>query len=259
MFRLKMMIVKAKAAAVGLPVYKLTIFGYFLTYFLDNLGQEITWCWCSLKLEGLLVAGSCNGVVEIDNGSSANFSDWVSDILKSTFPISLDNRETSANVEKVGSSTLLDENGESGWCNGSALSLVVIFWSLMMFYPRYFLSGWWLLTLELSFNTNLGIIVITFEEKSEDWSNIYWPAMFKMIWTTLGVFAHLKCFPFSRWTYRNCFQALSRFLLHSHSLDRKNPFAKIDPIFKYVVLWHNDLNIDDHYDIPKLRMSFFPM
>ena len=151
MFRLKMMIVKAKAAAVGLPVYKLTIFGYFLTYFLDNLGQEITWCWCSLKLEGLLVAGSCNGVVEIDNGSSANFSDWVSDILKSTFPISLDNRETSANVEKVGSSTLLDENGESGWCNGSALLLVVIFWSLMMFYPRYFLSGWWLLTLELSF------------------------------------------------------------------------------------------------------------
>ena len=151
MFRLKMMIVKAKAAAVGLPVYKLTIFGYFLTYFLDNLGQEITWCWCLLKLEGLLVAGSCNGVVEIDNGSSANFSDWVSDILKSTFPISLDNRETSANVEKVGSSTLLDENGESGWYNGSALSLVVIFWSLMMFYPRYFLSGWWLLTLELSF------------------------------------------------------------------------------------------------------------
>ena len=151
MFRLKMMIVKAKAAAVGLPVYKLTIFGYFLTYFLDNLGQEITWCWCSLKLEGLLVAGSCNGVVEIDNGSSANFSDWVSDILKSTFPISLDNRETSANVEKVGSSTLLDENGESVWCNGSALSLVVILWSLMMFYPRYFLSGWWLLTLELSF------------------------------------------------------------------------------------------------------------
>ena len=151
MFRLKMMIVKAKAAAIGLPVYKLTIFGYFLTYFLDNLGQEITWCWCSLKLEGLLVAGSCNGVVEIDNGSSANFSDWVSDILKSTFPISLDNRETSANVEKVGSSTLLDENGESGWCNGSALSLVVILWSLMMFYPRYFLSGWWLLTLELSF------------------------------------------------------------------------------------------------------------
>ena len=42
MFRLKMMIVKAKAAAIGLPVYKLTIFGYFLTYFLDNLGQEIT-------------------------------------------------------------------------------------------------------------------------------------------------------------------------------------------------------------------------
>ena len=67
-----------------------------------------------MKLEGLLVVGSCNGVVEIDNGSSANFSDWVSDILKSTFPISLDNRETSANVEKVGSSTLLDENGESG-------------------------------------------------------------------------------------------------------------------------------------------------
>ena len=64
---------------------------------------------CSLELEGLLVVvvvGSCTGVVEIDNGSSAILLSWVSDISKSTFPISLDNRETSANVEQVGSSNL---------------------------------------------------------------------------------------------------------------------------------------------------------
>ena len=35
-------------------------------------------------------------------------------ISKSTFPISLDNREISPNVEQLGSSILLDENGESG-------------------------------------------------------------------------------------------------------------------------------------------------
>ena len=35
-------------------------------------------------------------------------------ISKSTFPISLDNREISPNVEQFGSSILLDENGESG-------------------------------------------------------------------------------------------------------------------------------------------------
>ena len=35
-------------------------------------------------------------------------------ISKLTFPISLDNREISPNVEQFGSSILLDENGESG-------------------------------------------------------------------------------------------------------------------------------------------------
>ena len=66
-------------------------------------------------MEGLLiVVGSCSGVVEIDNGSSTNFLSWVSDISNSTFPILLDNRETSENVEQVGSSTLLDENSERG-------------------------------------------------------------------------------------------------------------------------------------------------
>ena len=119
MFMLKP-IDNTKAAAVGQPLYYLKIFGHFFTYFHNNLGQEITWCWCSLELEGLLVViGSCNGVAEIDNGCSANLLSWVSDISKSTFPISLDNRETSANVEQAGSSTLLDENGESRWCSGS--------------------------------------------------------------------------------------------------------------------------------------------
>lgn len=35
-------------------------------------------------------------------------------ISKLTFPISLDNREISPNVEQFGCSILLDENGESG-------------------------------------------------------------------------------------------------------------------------------------------------
>lgn len=53
-----------------------------------------------------------------------------------TFLISLDNRETSTGAEQVGSSTLLDENGKADALNllvllASALSLVVIFWSLM--------------------------------------------------------------------------------------------------------------------------------
>ena len=37
------------------PVQNLTIFGYFFTYFHDNLGQKITWYWRSLELERLLV------------------------------------------------------------------------------------------------------------------------------------------------------------------------------------------------------------
>ena len=47
-------------------------------------------------------------------GSFAILLSWVSDISTSTLPISLDNRETSPNVEQVGSSTLLHENRESG-------------------------------------------------------------------------------------------------------------------------------------------------
>ena len=74
-----------------------------------------------MDLEGLLAiaVGLCSGVVEIDSGSAAIFLSWVSDISKSTFLVSLDNRETSANFDQVGSSTLVDENGESGTCSGS--------------------------------------------------------------------------------------------------------------------------------------------
>ena len=38
---LRRLIIKSNAAAVGKPVYNLTIFGYFFTYFYDNLGQDI--------------------------------------------------------------------------------------------------------------------------------------------------------------------------------------------------------------------------
>ena len=107
---LRRLIIKSKLAVVGQPVYNLTIFGYLFTYFQDNLGHGITWCWCSLELKRLLViaVSSCSGVIQFDNWSSANVLSWVSAIPKSTLLMSLDNRET------VGSSTLLDENGESG-------------------------------------------------------------------------------------------------------------------------------------------------
>ena len=39
---LRRLIIKSNSSAVGQPVYNLTIFGYFFTYFYDNLGQEIT-------------------------------------------------------------------------------------------------------------------------------------------------------------------------------------------------------------------------
>ena len=44
MFRLKTIDNKSNVAAVGQPVYNLTISGYFFRYFHDNLGQEITSC-----------------------------------------------------------------------------------------------------------------------------------------------------------------------------------------------------------------------
>ena len=160
---LRQLIIKSNAAAAGQSVCNWTIFGYFCTYSHDNLGQEIIWYWCSVELVGLLVIviGSYSGVVEIDNGCSANLLSWVSDISKSTFPISLDNRETSANVGQVGSLTLLDKNEERGWCSGSDSTSyncsfsVVIFWSLMLVPSSIF--SFWLVALffklELFFNT----------------------------------------------------------------------------------------------------------
>ena len=57
----------------------------------------------------VIVASSCSGVVEIDNGSSANLLSRVSNISKSTFRTSPNNRKKSTNVEQVGSCTQLDE------------------------------------------------------------------------------------------------------------------------------------------------------
>lgn len=51
-------------------------------------------------------------VAEIDNGSPAILLSSVFDVSKSTFPISLDERQTSPNFKQVRSSTLLDENGQ---------------------------------------------------------------------------------------------------------------------------------------------------
>ena len=120
--------------------------------------------------------------------------------------------------------------------------------------PQYFCSGWSLFSWKWSFpfNTNLCIVVTTFEEKSGVWSSFHWSAMFKIIWTNLAVFAHFKM------NLQKLFlQALSRLLLHFDFLERKNLFAKIDLTLKYVVLWHNSLNIDGHYHIPKLCIFHF--
>ena len=57
---LRRLIIKSNAAAVGQPVYNLIIFGYFFTYFHDNLGQEITcnihWSWRGYLLFFLVYA-----------------------------------------------------------------------------------------------------------------------------------------------------------------------------------------------------------
>ena len=113
-----------------------------------------------MKLKGLLAiaVGSWSGVAEIDNGSSFILLSWVSDI-KVNISVLLDNRETSANVYKVGSSTRLDEYGESGWGSGSAgISCYCSFsgcdflFSDASFFPNKFFSGCGsFLKVELSF------------------------------------------------------------------------------------------------------------
>ena len=99
-----------------------------------------TW-WRSLELEGLQAIGvsSFGGAVQIKNGFSSILLSWFSDMSKSTFLVSLDNRETSSNVKHVSSSTLHDQDRESGWCPGSfgifcscSLSLFLIFLSLVL-------------------------------------------------------------------------------------------------------------------------------
>ena len=62
-----------------------------------------------------------DSVAEIDNGSPAILLSKVFDVSKSTFPISLDKRQTSPNFNQVRSSTLLDENGQRRWCCGSSV------------------------------------------------------------------------------------------------------------------------------------------
>ena len=69
-----------------------------------------------MELKGLqaIGVGSCGVAVQIKNGFSGILLSCVSDMSKSTFLVPLDNRETSSNVEHASSSTLHDENGESG-------------------------------------------------------------------------------------------------------------------------------------------------
>ena len=124
-----------------------------------------------MDLEGLLaiVVGLCSGVVEIDNGSSAVFLSWVSDISKSTFLVSLDNSETSANFDQVGSSTLVDENGESGTCSGS----------YGISYSCFFSGCEFLVSNAGSFlNISFGIIAITLGEKDRVSISSYWSLIF---------------------------------------------------------------------------------
>ena len=39
--------------------------------------------------------------------------------------------------------------------------------------------------------------------------------------------------------------------------EEKNTFAKINPILKYVALWHSDIDIDGHYHFLQLRLCHF--
>ena len=138
----------------------------------------------------------------------------------------------------------------------AALSLVMIFRSAMLLPFSIFFSGWRLFSRSWSFSskTNLGIIVITLKGKVGVWSSFYWPAIFKMIWTNLDVFAYLKRFLLSRWIYGTLFTSFVQvFTLFSFFGEKQ----RIDLILKYVVLWHNDLNVDGHYHIPKKLVSIY--
>ena len=86
MFRLKTIDNKIKGYRCWTANFQFKNLWVLFTYSHDKLGREVTWCWCSLELEGLfvIVGGSCSGVAEIDNDSSANLLYWVSDISKST-------------------------------------------------------------------------------------------------------------------------------------------------------------------------------
>ena len=137
-----------------------------------------------------------------------------------------------------------------------ALSLVMILRSPMLLPFSIFFSGWRLFSWSWSFSskTNLGIIVIILEGKVGVWSSFYWPAIFKMIWTNLDVFAYLKRFLLSRWIYGTLFTSFVQvFTLFSFFGEKQ----RIDLILKYVVLWHNDLNVDGYYHIPKKLVSIY--
>ena len=91
-----------------------------------------------MDLEGLfVVVGSYSGVVEIGNGSPTMLRSWVSRMTKSTYAISLDNKETSAKLNKLILPLCLMEMGkvedavDLRVCLAVFLSLVVIFWSLI--------------------------------------------------------------------------------------------------------------------------------
>ena len=99
-----------------------------------------------------------------------------------TFPISIDNRETLANVEQVGSFPLLDENGEKVHDAldllvflSAAYSLVLIFWSVVL--VLFSIFSFWLVTPFLK--TNLGIAITTLKKKSKVWSSFYRSAYWK--------------------------------------------------------------------------------
>ena len=138
----------------------------------------------------------------------------------------------------------------------AALSLAVIIWSVILFSSSIFSFGlpW---SWGFPFNTKPIIIVITLAKKGGVWSSFYWPAIFKMIWTNFGVFAHFKCFLFPDESTKTLFTSFVRVFTLSSFLERKNAFALIHTILKYVVLRHNNLNIDGHYHMIKLRICHF--
>ena len=109
----------------------------------------------------------------------------------------------------------------------TALSLIVIFWSLILGSKLniFFLAGGF--SLEPWHRRH--------NSRGKGWS-LEKHLLLCQIQNDLVYLLTWNVFFFLDESIKICLQALSRFIFRFHSLEKKNAFAKIDPILRYVVL-----------------------